>query len=298
MRRIFSLALLILLAACSAGATELPTPTLTPAFSPTPSQVPTPTSTPEPMAVEVNGEGISLAEYQAELQRLQAAQAAEGQTNTPEEQRQMVLDSLINQTLLAQAAYQDGFTLDDAGLQARIDALANEIGGQSALTDWQSANFYTDASFRVSLRRSLAAAWQRDRLAAATPTTAEQVHARQLLFFREADAQAVYQEIAAQNGANFEDELDYYDPLTKGELGWFPRGYLLQPEVEEAAFALQPGQFSSVIHSQIGYHIIQVVERETNHELSPDALHLYQENAIRDWLTQHKAESQINILVP
>jgi peptidyl-prolyl cis-trans isomerase C len=246
----------------------------------------------------VNGEGISLAEFQAELQRLQAAQAKSGQTSSPEEQKRMVLDSLIDQVLLAQAAAQDGYRLEDADLQTHIDGLANQIGGAQALADWQTRNFYNEASFRIALRRSLAAAWQRDRLAQSTPTNAEQVHARQLLFFREADAQAVYQEIVAANGTTFEDQLAYYDPITKGELGWFPRGFLFQPVVEEAAFNLQPGQFSEVIHSEIGYHIILVVEREDSRQLSPDALRKAQERTIRDWLADRRAQSQITLLVP
>ncbi len=42
-------------------------------------------------------------------------------TATPEEQKQLVLDDLIAQTLLAQAAIQAGHAVDDATLQARID---------------------------------------------------------------------------------------------------------------------------------------------------------------------------------
>src|SRR5690242_19949856 len=54
--------------------------------------VPTPTATPEPLAVRVNGEGISLAEYQAELSQLQAALKTLNKTLAPEQQRQQVLD--------------------------------------------------------------------------------------------------------------------------------------------------------------------------------------------------------------
>lgn len=296
MKRFSCLVFFLLLAACSAGVSSTPTLTLTPTISLTPSATPTPlppTPTPEPMAVLVNNDGISLAEYQAELQRLQAS----GNSASPEEQKKLVLDNLVDQLLLAQAAYQEGYTLDDAALQNHIDALASQVGAD-AFANWQTANFYTQATFSAALRRSLAASWERDRLAQSAPASAEQVHARQLLFFREEDARAVYNEIAAQNGANFEDQLAYYDPTTKGELGWFPRGYLLQPEVETAAFNLQSGQFSEVIQSKIGYHIIQVLERADSRPLSPDALRIYQAKAVRDWLAQQRAQSQITILVP
>ena len=81
--------------------------------------------------------------------------------------------------------------------------------------------------------------------------------------------------------------------MTKGELGWFPRGYLPESAIEQAAFALQAGQFSDVIQTQAGYHILFVVERDPAHPLSPDALLTLQERAIQDWLTQQRNASTI-----
>jgi len=95
-----------------------------------------------------------------------------------------------------------------------------------------------------------------------------------------------------QGGAKFDDLAATYDPVTRGDLGWFPRGYLLEPAIEEAAFALQAGQFSGVIQTQVGFHIIFVIERGER-ALSPDALLAMQEKAVRDWLTARRAEAQI-----
>ena len=81
------------------------------------------------------------------------------------------------------------------------------------------------------------------------------------------------------------------------ELGWFPRGYLLEPVLEEIAFLLEPGQYSDVIESDVGYHILLVMERDPQHQLSPDAYLVMQEKALGDWLTQKRAESDI-VLAP
>lgn len=48
-----------------------------------------------------------------------------------------------------------------------------------------------------------------------------------------------------------------------GELGFFPRGYMVS-EFEAAAFSLKPGEVSPVIETQFGFHIIQFIERRGN----------------------------------
>ena len=103
------------------------------------------TATPEPMALTVNGEGITVVEFNAEVQRYLTAQANLGITVSPEEAAEIVKGDLTAQVLLAQAARENGFTLDDAGLQARIDSLAAQVGGVDGLStnrihDWDLGN--------------------------------------------------------------------------------------------------------------------------------------------------------------
>jgi peptidyl-prolyl cis-trans isomerase D len=70
-------------------------------------------------------------------------------------------------------------------------------------------------------------------------------------------------------GANFADLAKKYsdDPGSKeagGELGFLKHGATV-PEFDQAAFSLQPGQTSDVIHTKFGYHILQVEEKQTAH---------------------------------
>jgi len=110
-----AIAVILIAAACN------PTPApATPSASPT--AVMTPTITLEPMAVSINGVGVTLAEYQQELLRLQDAQSQLGITSNAEEQKQKVLADLTDQ-LPAGAGSDPGWVhgRDDSSCRDRIE---------------------------------------------------------------------------------------------------------------------------------------------------------------------------------
>ncbi|MBI5933930.1 MAG: peptidylprolyl isomerase [Chloroflexi bacterium] len=264
--------------------------------TPTASSTPEPpTATPVPAAATVDGEIIPLAEYQAELARYKSAQAALAKTVSDADAARIVLDDIIAQTLLAQGARAAGLSITEAALQSRVDALVASLGGVEKLAAWQSAHGYDDASFRSALKRAAEAALMRDKIIADVPGTVEQVHARQILLYNETDAQRFLAQLAA--GAKFDDLAASVDPVTRGDLGWFPQGYLLNTNLEAAAFALQPGQFSQIVPTEVGFHILYIVERGP-HPLSPDALLVLQGRAVSDWVSQRRAQAVISVTAP
>lgn len=267
---------------------EVPTASIPLEASPTATPF-VPSPTPPPLAAEVNGEGITMAEYQAELARFRAASGT-GMATYGEEK---VLEDMIDQLLMAQAAYEAGFVVDEQLVQKRIDQLNV---GEGALTEWLAAHGYTEATFREALARAIAAAWLRDQVAGQVPETADQVHARQILRYTAEEANEVYAEL--ESGVDFETLAAEYAPLTQGDLGWFPRGYLSEPALTEAAFSLEPGAYSSVIETRLGYHILQVLDRETQRPLTFDARQVLQLQALNEWLQEFRDQSEINILVP
>jgi peptidyl-prolyl cis-trans isomerase C len=290
-----------LLAACNGDSTASPSalPSESAASATLPPDQPTgtpapPTAIPEPLKATINGEGLTLAEYQAELARFQAAQTESGTILATEEAAAWVLDNLIDAVLLAQAARDAGFVVDEASVQTRIDALVSELGGTQVLADWLAVNSYSEVAFRQVLGREMAAAWMRDQIALGVPETADQAHAHQILLYNSEQAEQVL--ALLQGGQDFADLAEDYDPVTGGDLGWFPRGYLLSSAVEEAAFNLQPGQISGVIETPMGFHIVQLIERDPQHPLSPDARRVLQTQAVQNWLVEHRSQSDIQVL--
>jgi len=70
---------------------------------------------------------------------------------------------------------------------------------------------------------------------------------------------------------------------------------LVLSQIEDAVFNLQPGEYSEVIESAYGYHIVQVMEHELDRQLTQDALIQKQKRAISEWLVNQKANSSVSI---
>lgn len=294
--------LIVLLTACrqpepSATGTSpsvLPSEAVSTTPEPSPTPVP-PSPTPIPLAAMVNGETITLAEFQAELERFQAATTITG-TFLASETNTLVLDELIDQILLAQGAEENGLIVDDTLLQSRIGSLESRLGSPQALADWIAEHGYSNDEFEQSLQRAIASAWMRDQVVAGVPQTADQVHVKQILLPTAFEAEEVHTSL--DTGNDFLELAATYEPLTKGDLGWFPRSYLDEPAIDEAAFSLQPGQYSPVVQTAIGYHILYLVERDPEHPLQPDVLQKLQVEALRAWLDDRRSQSEIQVFLP
>ena len=243
------------------------------------------------MSLTVNGEGITVVEFEAEVQRYLTAQTNLGKSVSPEEASQAVRDDLTAQLLLAQAARQDGFVLDEQKLNERIAALTAQVGGAETLSAWQADHGYSEQSFRSALKRAAEAAWMRDKILAEVPSTAEQVHVQQILLYNQDTAQSFLAQL--NGGADFDELALRADPQTRGDLGWVPRGYLLEPQLEDAAFNLAPGQYSDVLVTDVGFHIIRILAREAERPLSPDAYLTLQERALENWVDEQRQQATI-----
>ncbi|MBI4227618.1 MAG: peptidylprolyl isomerase [Candidatus Omnitrophica bacterium] len=81
---------------------------------------------------------------------------------------------------------------------------------------------------------------------------------------RQAKAKAEALRQAIHNGADFAETArrESQGPAAAegGMIGWVERGRLM-PEIEQAVFALAPGQLSPVVRSALGYHVFRLEER-------------------------------------
>src|SRR3990172_7058389 len=91
----------------------------------------------------------------------------------------------------------------------------------------------------------------------------EQVRARHILVKTEEEAKAIAEEL--KTGKDFaelaKEKSTCPSSRRGGDLDWFGKGQMA-PEFEKAAFALQKGQVSDIVHTDFGYHIIKLDDRK------------------------------------
>lgn len=260
------------------------------------------------VAAIVNGTVIPLDAYQKQFFQFKVAltgqgmdlTSAEGQAALAQVRRQ-VIDSMIDQVLIEQAAAAANITVSDADVNKKVDEAIADGGGKDKFQTWLADNSMTEDEFVKMLRQQLIADQVVQAVTTSVKTKSEQVHARHILLKTEAEAQAVLEKV--KKGEDFAKLAKQYsvDEMTKdqgGDLGWFPRGMLLIPaEVEGIVFSLQAGQVSGVVRSQFGYHILQVIERDASRVLTAEVLQNVKQDAFTRWLADQRSKATVDIKV-
>jgi len=295
-----------LLAACGADTNPVPT-SAAPTAAPTVAAVTQPADVPVSQATatdaprtdadtanlvaRVNGQGITRAEYQRALNRRLTTAAAADSDRVADQ----VLDALIEQVLIEQAAPTLGVNVSPDDVQ---QAMATLRASAPTDADWQqflALNGYDEDEMIEAQRQALITQRVRDALMADLSGSVSQVNARHILVLSEAAAQDVLTRLQA--GEPFgqlaaEYSVDMTTAENGGDLGWFTAAELMDPRLAEIAFSLQPGEIAGPIPTRLGYHIIQTVEI-AQRPIEPERLPLLMENNFVNWLGEQYRTAEI-----
>jgi foldase protein PrsA len=254
----------------------------------------------------VNGEAISTAAYQQELNRALYMVTSQYSVdwNDPQNQsplpglQDQVLDQLIQRVVLRQLAGQESVSIDSQNVETETLALQAQIQQSGQYADWATflkENGLTEESVRSLMADNLLFDALSKRHAG--PTSVEQVHASHILVATKETGQEVLDKLA--KGAAFAELAGQYSTDTGskdkgGDLGWFPRGVMV-PEFDQAAFSLEPGKVSELVQTDFGYHIILVQEKAVR-ELEPALYNQIQQKQFQTWLSEQQAKMSIERL--
>ena len=201
----------------------------------------------DPVVAKVDGQPIRLSDLKDAAQALpENLRGMPQQTLYP-----MLLDQLIDGRALAAEAHKSG--LDQDPTVRRQIAAAEDRALQTAVLSKEVGPSVTNEAVRARYDQEISG-----------KPGEEEVHAKHILVDNEAEARKIIGQL--KGGADFAALAKQYskDPAGAqqgGDLGFFKKDEMV-PEFAAAAFALQPGQVSQdPVHSQFGWHVIQVVER-------------------------------------
>jgi len=239
----------------------------------------------------VNGSNITRVDYERAVTRLSGAGAVAQTIND------QVINTLIEQRIIEQAAVELNVAVSDADVDGEINALKALTGDWNA---WLTENGYSEEEFREAIRSNLLTQRVREAVLAQTGdvNTIRTVHARHILVATQAEAEVVAQRL--QNGEVFEAlaaELsrDVTTKDTGGNLGFFVREDLTTPQLADLAFTLEPGQMAGPIETALGWHIVQTLEfGERPVATGGEAIAL--EQRFTDWLAARRQSATIEKL--
>ncbi len=262
----------------------------------------------KPAAV-VAGQFISGAAYADAVTqvRLSAAQSAAQQPGSPlltETQiRSAALNGLIQRAVVGHYAAQHGITVTPAEVRQAYNSTQLRFGTPVSFTQVLKTYGYTPATFRQVLHDQVLQSKVQNKVTPA-PTTVQEVRARHILVRSKTLADTLYAQLQ-KDPSKFaalakKNSIDTGSGAQGGELGYLTRGATVGP-FDKTVFSLKRGQISAPVHTQFGYHIIQVEGSRSVPFASLDPQQ--QQPSVRtylfnQWLTGERKRDNVRILVP
>lgn len=290
------------------------------------------------VAATVNGTEIAEDDVTAQIQNMRTSygmeddaawgQALAEQGTTPEEMRQNVIDSYVDEELQKQGAEERGVTVEDSEIDGYVDSMKGNFGSDE---EWQQAlqgaGFEDENAYREQLRDALLLQKLYESFEGDGPTDEEVVaYAKENMTFDvakrsshilfEVDDQEAAQSVLDQINAgtlDFAEAAKQYSTDSSGEsggdVGWDALTTFVT-EYQTALDGLSVGQVSGLVESEYGYHIIKCTEEfappaelTSVDQLPQDIADNYRESvksekaneAYQTWFDEYKAAADIVI---
>jgi len=235
-----------------------------------------------------------------EVRRLPVLAETQQITDPKERERRIskltsqVLDEMVNEEVIVQAAEQSKIEVESADVQAALDEIKQSNNLDDAgLAAALAAQGYTMAGYKHELRRQVLRYRAVNQLVAPkVNVTDEDVRARydqmarrteqvqavqlahmlfklpehaseqQIAEAKERAAKAIARVKAGEEFAKVAatESDDEGTKATGGELGWFQRGSMATPEWEPIVFSMEKGDVRGPVPGPQGFHVFQVTE--------------------------------------
>ncbi len=194
--------------------------------------------------------------------------------------KEQVIEKMILDRLVLEQAAEQGIEVSREEIEEEIQSIKGYFEGEEKFLEFLNTQNLSEEKLKEQVKKDLIIYRYKEKIVEDVTVSEEdiknyydnnikefkedQVKASHILLDTEEDAQEVLEKI--ENGEDFSKLAEEYsvDPnakSTKGDLGYFGYGQMVQP-FEEAAFALEVGEVSDIVKTQFGYHIIKVFDKK------------------------------------
>lgn len=226
----------------------------------------------------VSNRAITMDEFNKRIEKLPAYYKDIANRN-----KKRFLDDMIAETLFYEEAIRKGVDRDKEAKDVINEAKKKILVAKLIKAEVEDKVTVSDAEMRAFYEAN------KERF-----KTVEMWRASHILVSTEAEAKSALAELA--RGAKFEDlaKARSIDATASrgGDIGYFRAGQLV-PEFEKEALALKVGEMSGIVHTQFGYHIIQLTDKK---EPQPEAFENVQK-AIEDEIKRKKRSELFDALI-
>ncbi len=260
---------------------------------------------PANLIAEVDGKKLTQGQLEADLQKrlaqLKDQMPADRLQQVKARVRKQMIDEFVIRTLLTNELNRRKIMATDQEVGEAVDRLKNSLPQNMTLEDLMKKNQVNREQMNEEIRfgvrinklvlatldgksrptdKEISAFYQKNKAKLKVP---ESVHVRHILVEKKPgddDKVKAEKREKAENlrkqilgGADFADiarnQSDCPSKQTGGDLGTFVRGQMVKP-FEDAAFSQKKDEIGPVVETDFGYHIIQVLEKNSSKTLKLD----------------------------
>lgn len=253
------------------------------------------------IAAVVNDDVVLQSEVEEQLMNFIMQSKAQPDSSEQDTLRHQILDQLINEKLIVAEAKKQGLTATDAEVSKQVDDAINQkreqLGGEEAFAQQLKAENTTESAVRARYKEQLKKEMIASRLMrkalppkTVSPTEAEayfkahpdkfpkrppEVRLSVIQIPVSADSaseaegrtkavEARKRIVAGEKFAKVAEAVsdDQTSARSGGDLGFFTRG-AMESSLEQAAFTLKLNELSQPIRTPYGWHLLEVLERDT-----------------------------------